>query len=171
MITTSTPIANLNLPRSINKNTQLQAANPAFEITRLSSMLGFGSQSFKILSIILIAISVLSIFSGLASNFENRLSDLAILRALGYTKSRIFKIISLEGIVIVSLGLIIGILSSVIFFGLLSKLSPLKVSGAKFKFTIDILIICILVVIAGLLAALYPAYKGSRVSVINQLSR
>ena len=88
-------------------------------------MLGFGSQSFKILSIILIAISVLSIFfSGLANNFENRLSDLAILRALGYTKSRIFKIISLEGIVIVSLGLIIGILSSVIFFGLLSEIIP-----------------------------------------------
>ena len=38
------PVANINLPRSINKQSQLQAANPAFEITRLSAMLGLGSR-------------------------------------------------------------------------------------------------------------------------------
>ena len=54
LIKTNNPIANINLPRLINKESSMQAANPAFEITRLSSMLGFGSKGFKFLSIILV---------------------------------------------------------------------------------------------------------------------
>ena len=172
LITTKSPIANINLPRSINKQTQLQAANPAFEITRLSAMLGIGSKSFKLLSIIIMLIAVLSIFTGLASNFENRLRDLAILRAIGYSKARVFKIISLEGIIIVIFGIIIGLCSSFLVFNLLVDIiAPLNNSNAKFNFSIDIVIIICLVFLAGLFAAFFPAYKGSKVSVAKQLTQ
>ena len=172
LITTKSPVANINLPRSINKQSQLQAANPAFEITRLSAMLGLGSKSFKLLSIIIILIAVLSIFTGLASNFENRLRDLAILRAIGYSKARVFKIISLEGIIIVIFGIIIGLCSSFLVFNLLVDIiAPLNNSNAKFNFSIDIMIIICLVFLAGLFAAFFPAYKGSKVSVAKQLTQ
>lgn len=172
LITTKSPIANINLPRSINKESQLQAANPAFEITRLSTMLGLGSKSFKLLSIIIMLIAVLSIFTGLASNFENRLRDLAILRAIGYSKARVFKIISLEGIIIVIFGIIIGLCSSFLVFNfLVDMIAPLNNSNAKFKFSFDIVIIIFLVFLAGLCAAFFPAYKGSKVSVAKQLTQ
>ena len=172
LITTKSPVANINLPRSINKQSQLQAANPAFEITRLSAMLGLGSMSFKLLSIIIMLIAVLSIFTGLASNFENRLRDLAILRAIGYSKARVFKIISLEGIIIVILGIIIGLCTSFLVFNLLVDIiTPLNNSNAKFNFSIDIVIIFCLVFLAGLFAAFFPAYKGSKVSVAKQLTQ
>ena len=172
LITTKSPVANINLPRSINKQSQLQAANPAFEITRLSAMLGLGSKSFKLLSIIIMLIAVLSIFTGLASNFENRLRDLAILRAIGYSKARVFKIISLEGIIIVILGIIIGLCTSFLVFNLLVDIiAPLNNSNAKFNFSIDIVIIICLVFLAGLFAAFFPAYKGSKVSVAKQLTQ
>ncbi len=172
LITTKSPIANINLPRSINKQSQLQAANPAFEITRLSAMLGIGSKSFKLLSIIIMLIAVLSIFTGLASNFENRLRDLAILRAIGYSKARVFKIISFEGIIIVIFGIIIGLCSSFLVFNLLVDIiAPLNNSNAKFNFSIDIVIIICLVFLAGLFAAFFPAYKGSKVSVAKQLTQ
>ena len=172
LVTTKSPIANINLPRSINKESQLQAANPAFEITRLSTMLGLGSKSFKLLSIIIMLIAVLSIFTGLASNFENRLRDLAILRAIGYSKARVFKIISLEGIIIVIFGIIIGLCSSFLVFNLLVDIiAPLNNSNAKFNFSIDIVIIICLVFLAGLFAAFFPAYKGSKVSVAKQLTQ
>ena len=172
LITTKSPIANINLPRSINKESQLQAANPAFEITRLSTMLGLGSKSFKLLSIIIMLIAVLSIFTGLASNFENRLRDLAILRAIGYSKARVFKIISLEGVIIVIFGIIIGLCSSFLVFNLLVDIiAPLNNSNAKFNFSIDIVIIICLVFLAGLFAAFFPAYKGSKVSVAKQLTQ
>ena len=172
LITTKSPVANINLPRSINKQSQLQAANPAFEITRLSAMLGLGSKSFKLLSIIIMLIAVLSIFTGLASNFENRLRDLAILRAIGYSKARVFKIISLEGIIIVIFGIIIGLCSSFLVLNLLVDIiAPLNNSNAKFNFSIDIVIIICLVFLAGLFAAFFPAYKGSKVSVAKQLTQ
>ena len=172
LITTKSPIANINLPRSINKESQLQAANPAFEITRLSTMLGLGSKSFKLLSIIIMLIAVLSIFTGLASNFENRLRDLAILRAIGYSKARVFKIISLEGIIIVIFGIIIGLCSSFVVFNfLVDMIAPLNNSNAKFKFSFDMVIIIFLVLLAGLCAAFFPAYKGSKVSVAKQLTQ
>ena len=51
LIKTKSPIANINLPRSINRESLLQAANPALEINRLTSIFGLGSQSFAILSL------------------------------------------------------------------------------------------------------------------------
>ena len=171
LIKTNNPIANINLPRLINKESSMQAANPAFEITRLSSMLGIGSKGFKFLSIILIIIAALSIFSGLAGNLENRLKDLAVLRAIGYTKQRIFKIITLEGGVITFVGIIVGISISLISFNILATLiTPLSMTGISFTLTKDFFLIMLLVLLSGIFAAVFPAYRGSKISVAKQLS-
>ena len=120
LIKTKSPIANINLPRSINRESSLQAANPALEINRLISLFGIGSKSFAILSLILILIASLNIFSGLASNLENRMGDLAVLRAVGFSKKRIFKIIVLEGILVVLIGILLGILIGFLLFSILT---------------------------------------------------
>ena len=157
LIKTKSPIANINLPRSINRETNMQAANPALEITRLTSMLGFGSKTFSLLSTLLISIAILSIFSGLAGNLENRMGDLAILRALGYTKKRIFKIIVLEGTLIISFGILLGIIMSFFAFEIFSNLiTPLNVSKAKFVLNFDFYFIIIVVLFSGFIASLIP---------------
>ena len=162
----------MNLPRSINRETNMQAANPALEITRLTTMLGLGSKSFAFLSILLISIAILSIFSGLASNLENRLGDLAILRAIGYSKKRIFKIIALEGALIIFFGIILGVIMGFGTFEILSHIiAPLNVSKANFAINSDFFIIIVLVLIAGIIASVIPAYKGSKISVANQLTQ
>ena len=161
----------MNLPRLINQESTLQAANPAFEITRLTSMLGLGSKSFKILSIILISISALSIFSGLAGNLENRMGDLSILRAIGYSKNRIFKIITLEGMLIVLNGLFLGIILGLGGFKILTQMiTPLSTSHASISLTMNFFLIIVTVFFAGLIAAMFPAYHYSKVSLANQLS-
>ena len=172
LIKTKSPIANINLPRSINRETNMQAANPALEITRLTSVLGFGSKTFSLLSTLLISIAILSIFSGLAGNLENRMGDLAILRALGYTKKRIFKIIVLEGTLIISFGILLGVIMSFFAFEIFSNLiTPLNVSKAKFVLNFDFYLIIIVVLFSGFIASLIPAYNGSKISVANQLSQ
>ena len=172
LITTKSPISNINLPRLINKESNFQAANPALEIIRLISMLGFGSKSFTILSIILISFSALSIFSGLAGNLENRMGDLSILRAIGYSKNRIFKIITLEGMIIVLNGLIVGIIFGLGGFLLLTEIiTPLNISHASFNFNLNFFLIILTVFIAGFIASIFPAYRYSKISLANQLSR
>ena len=60
------------------------------------------------------------------------MGDLAILRAIGYSKKRIFKIIAMEGAVIVFFGIFLGIIMGVFSFEILSELiTPLNVSEAE----------------------------------------
>ena len=172
LLITNTPIANANLPRLINSQSNLQAANPAIEIARLTSVLGLGSKSFRILSTILIGISILSIFSGLASNLENRSTDLAILRAIGYSKNRIFKIISVEGMLIVVSGITLGIILAISIFALLiQNITPLKISQAAFNFNYDILLVIVSVIVIGFVASIFPALRASKISVAKQLAK
>ena len=172
LIKTKSPIANINLPRSINRESSLQAANPALEINRLISLFGIGSQSFAILSLILILIASLNIFSGLASNLENRMGDLAVLRAVGFSKKRIFKIIILEGILVVLIGILLGILIGFLLFSILThNIFTLHTTNASLIFNLDFILIILFVFFAGLIAAIFPAYRGSKISIANQLSR
>ena len=135
-------------------------------------MFGLGSKSFGILSTILIIMSALGIFSGLASNLQNRIGDLAILRAIGYSKKRIFKIITLEGVFISLCGLILGIIVGILVFNILTQtITPLEITKAKFKFTIEFFLITFFILLAGIVAAIFPAYRGSKISVAEQLSR
>ena len=172
LIKTKSPIANINLPRSINRESSLQAANPALEINRLISLFGIGSKSFAILSLILILIASLNIFSGLASNLENRMGDLAVLRAVGFSKKRIFKIIVLEGILVVLIGIFLGILIGFLLFSILThNIFTLHTTNASLIFNLDFILIILFVFFAGLIAAIFPAYRGSKISIANQLSR
>lgn len=172
LITTKSPVTNINLPRKINKEKNLQAANPAIEITRLASMLGLGSKSLTFFSVIIILIAILSIFSGLAGNLENRLGDLAILRALGYTKKRVFLIISFEGLSIVLTGIIVGIIIGIISLNILNQIiSPFSNDQIYFIFNLNFFLTIISILFAGILASVFPAYRGSKISVADQLSR
>ena len=172
LIKTKSPIANINLPRSINRESSLQAANPALEINRLISLFGIGSKSFAILSLILILIASLNIFSGLASNLENRMGDLAVLRAVGFSNKRIYKIIVLEGILVVLIGILLGILIGFLLFSILThNIFTLHTTNASLIFNLDFILIILFVFFAGLIAAIFPAYRGSKISIANQLSR
>lgn len=172
LLTTKSPIANMNLPRSINRESALQAASPALEMARLTSMLGLGSQSFAVLSAILITIAALSIFAGLAGSLENRMGALAVLRAIGYSKRRVFKIITLEGLMIVICGIALGLIMGIGGFALLAHIiTPLQASGAAVSFTADFVLIILAVLLAGLIAAMFPALRASRVDVAQQLAQ
>lgn len=172
LLTTKSPIANINLPRSINRETSLQAANPALEMTRLTAMLGLGSKSFAALSAVLIVIAGLSIFAGLAGSLENRMGDLAVLRAIGYSKSRVFKIIALEGMSIVLFGLILGLAMGLYGFVFLTQIvAPLQASGAQISFSSEFVLLMVAVVAAGFVASILPALRASGVDVARQLTR
>ena len=172
LLVTRSPIANMNLPRLINRDTALQAANPALEMARLTSMFGIGTKTFSMLSALLITIAALNIFAGLAGSLENRMGDLAVLRAIGYSQKRIFKIIVTEGMIIVIIGLILGLILGIYSFVMLTNiLNPLAASGAKLHMTSEIIWIIVSVSLAGFLASALPAIRASKVNVAKQLTR
>lgn len=173
LITTKSPMANMNLPRMINRESALQAANPALEMVRLTSMLGLGSKTFGALSALLIIIASLSIFAGLAGSLENRMGDLAVLRAIGYSKARLRKIILTEGLLITTTGLLLGIALGLYGFAMMAHtIAPLAASGAQIDFTNTFLLMIIgSVLAAGILASFIPAVRAARVDVAKQLAK
>lgn len=172
LLTTRSPIANMNLPRLINRDTRLQAANPALEMARLTTLFGLGTKTFSALSALLIGVAALSIFAGLASSLENRMGDLAVLRAVGYSKKRVFKIIVTEGMFIVLMGLALGLVLGLYGFMIIAEtFQPLATSSAQLNITHDLLWVIAAVILAGFMASALPALRASRVNVARQLTR
>jgi putative ABC transport system permease protein len=92
------PIAAIQLPRYINGQTNMQAASPAFEAARLFSILGVGVELMTGFAYVLIFISALSIFIALYNSLKERQYDLAIMRSMGASRTKLFVITQLEGI-------------------------------------------------------------------------
>jgi putative ABC transport system permease protein len=171
LLQTRTPLANMKLPNVINRNGALQAANPALEMTRLTSMLGVGAKTMTAISIVLMVIACFSIFAGIAGTLENRKTDLAVLRAVGYSRHRIFYLIAGEGLALVIMGMLFGGALSFMGFEVLMKIMPsLSDSGATYQFIPEMLYVYCGALLAGFLASLIPAYRAGKIDVAKQLS-
>ncbi len=99
----------LSLPRTINENTDLMAANPAYEIDKLLAMMGTGEQSLRIIAIIIMIVSGLSIFISLYSSLKDRKYELALMRVMGASPGSLFFLIILEGMLLAVMGYVLGI--------------------------------------------------------------
>ncbi len=171
LVKAKNPRAVINLPRSINRDTPVMAASPAMELTRLSAALGVSGRLVAGVSAVLLLMAALSIFSGLASSLETRGNDLAVMRLLGMSRKRLFGMIVIEALLTAALGALVGLVAGhLLFAGLVSVVEPLKASGANaLTFRCGELILCATVMVAGLLAALIPAWRAYRTDVSGLL--
>ncbi|MFT7305362.1 MAG: hypothetical protein ACI9P7_000622 [Candidatus Azotimanducaceae bacterium] len=101
----SSTLAALSLPREINEEAGLQAASPAFEITRLLQRFGIGLCWLKAFAALLVASAALSIFAALYASLKARRLDLAVLRCLGATRWELFLVLFVEGLVLTIAGI------------------------------------------------------------------
>ena len=107
-----TPMAAMSLPRFINSSTEMQAASPALEISRLLRMLGIGTDVLQALAGVLLVTAALSVFLALWSAVRERRADLALLRLLGAPARRVAALLMAEalwlGLLAAALGLGLG---------------------------------------------------------------
>ena len=83
------PLAAVSFPRYINTSTDMQAAAPALEITRLLRMLGLGTDVLRAFAGVLLLSAGLSVFIALWGAVRERRGDLALLRMLAFAPSRV----------------------------------------------------------------------------------
>ncbi|NJK94795.1 MAG: FtsX-like permease family protein [Bacteroidales bacterium] len=167
------PMGAVSLPRSINKNTNMQAASPAIEMNRLYSLLGVGIQSVNLIAFIIILISGFSIFISLFNSMKERKYELALMRVVGGNKFKLFSIIVLEGLIIAALGFLIG--------SILSRAGMLLISSyaeSNFHYSLDKLfnvgldsLLFGLSLVVGLLASLIPAIKAMQTDISKTLAQ
>ncbi len=163
----------LNMQRSINENTDMQAATPAIEINRLFSLMDTGERALRILAIVIIIVSALSIFISLFSSLKDREYELALMRVMGSNRSRLFVLIILEGLLLAILGYILGIFLShagmELFANAMQESYRYTFSGMEFLRKEAWLLLGALGI--GFLAAILPAIQASRTDISETLSK
>ena len=168
----ATPIAAITLPRKINDESALQAASPAYEITRLLQVIGIGIGWLQAFAAILVASAVLSIFAALYASLKARRNDLAVLRCLGATRSELFMLLLFEGVILTTAGIVFGLIAA--HGGI--ELTAIALGDAQnFPFTGFVWAPTEFVLVGGLLAAgvlssLIPSWQAFSTDVPRTLA-
>lgn len=167
------PMAAIQLPRLVNSRTNMQAASPSFEMSRLFELLGVGISMLRGLAFVLIGISGLGIFIALYNSLKERKYDLAILRAIGATRIQLLQMIFLEGFILTFIGAILGIFLGHGFLTLIisQNESGVLVSLEPWIFLKAELWIVAYALIVGFLASVIPALTAYQTSIAKQLTK
>lgn len=166
-----TPLAAVTFPRFVNSSTEMQAAAPALEITRLLNMVGVGTDVLRALAGVLLLTAGLSVFIALWSAVRERRADLALLRMLGAPPRKVAALLLCEALWLALLATVIGVLAGQGLMALLAWLLQLDKSflmGAM-AWPVELIAVPALAVGVALLSALLPAYEAYRVNVFELL--
>ncbi|MGE8241884.1 MAG: ABC transporter permease [Sphingobacterium sp.] len=159
------------LPKMIDQQTDMQAASPAMESTRLFSLLGVGIDSLAILAYVIMFIAGLSVFINLYNALKQRKYDLAIMRTLGASKGKLFNIVLLEGLTITIVGGLIGLLLAHLALYYISNQTSQSADFIEaFRLHPKELVFLLVACLIGVLAALIPAIKAYKTSISGTLS-
>ncbi|GAA0429477.1 ABC transporter [Acrocarpospora corrugata] len=115
-----------------------------------------------------ILISILGIANTLSLSVHERTHESALLRALGLTRPQLRHMLSLEALLLGLIGALIGITLGTVFGWAAMQTFPFEV---LFRAPVDqILVFLVLSGLAGVLAALLPARRASRASIVDALA-
>ena len=109
LITYKSPLAAVSLPRFVNTATEMQAAAPAIEITRLLRMVGVGTDVLRGFGLVLLLTAGLSVFIALWNAVRERRADLAMLRMLGASPQKVAGLLWCEALLLALMATAIGL--------------------------------------------------------------
>jgi putative ABC transport system permease protein len=171
LIKYKTPLAAMSFPRMVNTTTEMQAAAPAVEISRLLNMLGIGTDVLRAFAGVLLLTAGLSVFIALWSAVRERRSDLALLRMLGAPPAKIAALLMGEalwlGVLSAAIGVAGGQALTALIGWMLQLDNSLLIGGLVWP--IELLWVPALACAVSLAAAILPAVGAYRVSVLELL--
>ena len=171
LIQYKTPLAAVTFPRFINTTTEMQAAAPALEITRLLSMIGVGTQLMKALASVLLLTAALSVFIALWSAVRERRADLALLRMLGAPPRKVAGLLLCEALWLALLATLLGLAAGQGLMALMGWALQLQQSVliGGMVWPAELAVVPVLALGVAVLSALLPAWEAYRVSVFELL--
>jgi putative ABC transport system permease protein len=166
-----TPLAAVTFPRFVNSTTEMQAAAPALEITRLLKLIGVGTDVLRALAAVLLLTAGLSVFIALWSAVRERRADLALLRMLGAPPRKVAALLLCEALWLALLATLIGVLAGQELMAALAWMLQLDksvlISGLAWP--AELWSVPALAVGVALLSAMLPAWEAYRANVFELL--
>ena len=172
LIKFKSPMNIIQFPRQINENTNLQAAVPSYEISRLFKLFGFGIETLSYLAYIIIIVSGFSLFINLFNSMSERKYEMALIRTLGASRFQLSTMIIFESLILTILGFILGLLFSrfgVMFVSSLMEES-LNYNLNSFKVLSEEYWLLGLSVLIGLISSLIPAIQVYKMNISKILA-
>jgi putative ABC transport system permease protein len=115
-----------------------------------------------------VVISLFGIANTLALSIHERTRELGMLRAIGMSRRQVRTMIRYEAVITALIGAILGMVLGVIFAALIAQ--PLKNEGFTLSYPVgSLVVLLILAALAGVLAAILPARRASRLDVLESL--
>lgn len=172
LLTYKSPLAMSQIPRWINAETDYQAASPVFEMTRLNKLLGTGEALMKYFGYALLCFALASLLISSFFTVRERHFDIALLRAVGASRGRIFAYVMAE----VSLIALAGILcSGLLTYGLVSLLAKWLLQSKNIVMDVDVSLLDVrlmcAVFVAALAAGAFAAVRAYKLNAIRILTR
>ncbi|WP_188765995.1 ABC transporter permease [Emticicia aquatilis] len=166
------PMGMMTMPRNINQNSKLQAAVPAIEVNRLFELLGIGIEGLQFLAAVIMLISGISVFVSLYNSLKERKYEMALMLSMGASRTRLFLMLLLEGIILSLLGFIAGIALSRIGIYLISNALSKKFHFDVSQFSLQTGEIYLFVgaLLVGILAAAIPSIGIYRINISKTLA-
>jgi putative ABC transport system permease protein len=115
-----------------------------------------------------ILISLFGIANTLALSIHERTRELGMLRAIGMSRRQVRTMIRYESVITALIGAILGMALGVVFAALIAQ--PLKSEGFTLSYPVgSLVVLLVLAALAGVLAAILPARRASRLDVLESL--
>jgi len=172
LIKFKSPMNIIRFPRQINENTNLQAAVPSYEISRLFKLFGFGIETLTYLAYLIIIVSGFSLFINLFNSMNDRKYEMAFIRTLGASRFQLSRMIIFESLILTIAGFVIGLLFS--RFGVMFVSSLMDESINYNLDTIRILNeeywLLGLSILIGLISSLIPAIQVYKMNISKILA-
>jgi putative ABC transport system permease protein len=123
---------------------------------------------YALLSLAVI-VSLFGIVNTLALSIHERTRELGMLRAVGMSRRQVRTMVRYEAVITALIGAILGMVLGVLMAALVSR--PLADDGFTLSYPIPVLILLLaLAALAGVLAAIGPARRASRIDVLRALA-
>ncbi|WP_036154613.1 ABC transporter permease [Maribacter forsetii] len=172
LVSFKSPMGLMTMPRNINAQTNMQAALPKYELERLFQFTGVGVKAISWIAYVILLISCITIFISLYKMVKERAFDLALMRTYGASNFQLFCIVAAEGIIMLTVSLILGFIFSQVGLQFI-------ISMFKSQFQQDIVLtfstpdmvqtLCIIIVIAmvSIVLAILPILKMNISKIIS----
>lgn len=172
LIKFKSPMNIIQFPRQINETTNLQAAVPSYEISRLFKLFGFGIETLSYLAYLIIIVSGFSLFINLFNSMRERKYEMALIRTLGASRLQLSTMIIFESIILTISGFILGLLFSrfgVMFVSSLME-DSLNYNLNSFKILIEEYWLLVMSVLIGLISSLIPVIRVYKMNISKILA-
>ncbi len=175
LLKVKSPLAVMTLPREINRSSNLLAASPAYEMTRLAQSMGFGRDVLTALAGGFMILSGLVLLSTLASGLAARRYDLGVLRVLGASPLTLSGTVMMEGLLLAGAGTILGLAlghtAAAIAAISIGSLQGLALPAALMQPQAADALFLALGLGTGMLAGLVPAILAGKTDIAALLAR